>query len=453
MDSLSTIALALDPGLILQAQGFQPDPWQQDFLLCQDRQVLLLCNRGAGKSRTTSALALHKALFSPQSLILVLSRAQRQAGEIFRYIKQGYNAIRQPIPLIKETETQLELQNGSRIVSLPGKEDTIRSYQGVSLIILDEAARIPDDLYHSVRPMLAVSKGRLIALTTPYGQRGWFYKEWHDEQAAWKRFKTTWRDCPRIDADFIEQELRSMGEAWVKQEYECEFTAMEGLVYPDFDRCIVPYQALPKGRPVGGIDFGWRNPFAALWGLLIDRDDTLWIAGERYLRETPLHEHSKALPKGFMWYADPAGRTEIEELRASGHTVRRGCNEIRLGIAAVQARIRTGRLKVFRQCQNLIAEAKLYRYPSSQEGNQHCEIPLDEHNHALGALRYLISKIDAKFMAKLRRKAPQEGPLEIEEAEIPTPDTDQDAEKTQRSVFRAKTWQDKLNEHDQWTVL
>ena len=88
---------------------------------------------------------------------------------------------------------------------------------------------------------------------------------------------------------------------------------------------------------------------------------------ERYLREVPLHEHA-ALPRGYLWAADPAGRTAIEELRAANHKVLRGDNSIRLGIAAVTARIRTGRLKVCEPgCPNLIQEAKLYRYPSPSE--------------------------------------------------------------------------------------
>ena len=93
-------------------------------------------------------------------------------------------------------------------------------------------------------------------------------------------------------------------------------------------------------------------------------------AGERYLRETPLHEHAAALRElgEVMWYADPAGRTEIEELRASGLIVRRGDNDIRPGIAAVAARLRTGRLKVRRDaCPNLLTEARLYRYPTAAE--------------------------------------------------------------------------------------
>lgn len=434
MDAKQTIALALDPGLILKAQGIAPDPWQNDFLRNSDQYVLLLCSRGAGKSRSTSAKALHKALFTPKSLTLLVSRSQRQAQELFRYVKQGFNAIGRPVALLKETETQLELANGSRIVALPGKEANIRSYQGVDLLILDEAARIPDDLYASVSPMTAVRQGQQIALSTPFGQRGFFFTEWEDEEAPWKRFKVTWKQCPRITPEFMAEETRKFGASWVDQEYNCSFVALEGLVYPDFGNGIVDIDGFAIGKPVGGIDWGWRNPFAALWGVL-DRDDVLWIQRERYLRETPLHEHAAALPRNTMFFADPAGPTEIAECRAAGLTVRKGDNSIRLGIAAVNARIQTGRLKVNRHCRNLISESKLYRYPSKSDGVP-SENPIDDHNHALGALRYLVSKIDARFIAKLRKKASSEGPIE---EEVLT-EAAHDYEETQAAVYGVKPW-------------
>jgi hypothetical protein len=107
----------------------------------------------------------------------------------------------------------------------------------------------------------------------------------------------------------------------------------------------------------------------------------------------------------------PAGRTETEELRAAGLTVRAGDNEIRAGIAAVTARLRTGRLKAHRAaCPNLIAEAKLYRYPTAAERLLRGEDPIDDHNHALGALRYLVSRIDARFLGRLRRRPEPETP-------------------------------------------
>jgi hypothetical protein len=163
-----------------------------------------------------------------------------------------------------ETQLRIEFPNGSRILCMPGVEETVRCYSP-QLIIIDEAARVPDDLYRAVRPMLAVSQGRLVVLSTPFGQRGWFYEEWNRE-GPWHKIRVTWQQCPRITAEFIAEEERAMGRSWVAQEYECSFEAMEGLVYPDFGQCIVD-MCPPLGKPVGGIDWGWRNPFAAEWGV------------------------------------------------------------------------------------------------------------------------------------------------------------------------------------------
>jgi hypothetical protein len=405
------LALALDPALVLRARGLAPDPWQRALLLSNDRQIMLNCSRQSGKSTVVSALALHTALFTPGALVLLLSPSLRQSAEIFRKVLDADNALGRPLPAVYRSQRRLELANGSRVLCLPGREGTIRSFGGVNLLVLDEAARIPDDLYRSVRPMLAVSRGRLVALSTPFGQRGWFYREWVTP-GPWKKFHITWRDCPRIGADFIEQERHSLGEAWVRQEYEALFTALEGLVYPDFEQALVEAGPAPAGRPVGGIDFGWRNPFAAVWGVL-DRDDVLWLRGERYLSATPLHEHAEALRqlRPTCWYADPAGATEIAELCAAGLTVRPAENAIRPGIAAVTARLRTGRLRLPRDaCPNLLTEARLYRYPTEAERQLRGEAPVDEHNHALGALRYLIAGLDAHFLARLRRRAVPDAP-------------------------------------------
>src|SRR5690242_14151863 len=130
---------ALDPGAILRAQEMTPDPWQRKLLVSRAPRVLLNCSRGAGKSRVSSALALHTALFLPGSLVLLLSRALRQAVELLRYVKQGWRALGRPISARKHNETLLELANGSRVLSLPGREETIRAFQGVNLILIDEA--------------------------------------------------------------------------------------------------------------------------------------------------------------------------------------------------------------------------------------------------------------------------------------------------------------------------
>ena len=94
------------------------------------------------------------------------------------------------------------------------------------LLAVDEAAWVPDDLYLAVRPMLAVSQGRLIALSTPHGNRGWFYEAWRGEE-PWERYEVPATSCPRISAEFLEEEKRSMGQWWYDQEYACVFLDAE----------------------------------------------------------------------------------------------------------------------------------------------------------------------------------------------------------------------------------
>lgn len=445
----SLMAMAINPAAIMTARGLKPDPWQAELLSCVDRQIILNCCRQAGKSTVIAALSLHEAIFKSGVTVLLMSPGQRQSAELFHKIIDGYNAIGRPIKTTYETQTKTEFENGSRIMCLPSKEETVRCYSP-SLLIIDEASRVPDDLYKSVRPMLAATNGRLVALSTPFGQRGWFHEAW-EGKGNWRRFKATWRDCPRIRKEHIEEERLAMGDAWVNQEYECLFTALSGLVYPDFEssRIDIWKPPLPGKGHFGGIDWGWRNPFAAIWGQL-DREDVLTIQDERYLRETPLHEHAKALPKHVTWYCDPAGRTEREEFRAAGHVIREGYNDIRLGIAAITARLRTGRLKINAdRCPNLWAEAKLYRYPSNEERTIVGENPIDEHNHALGALRYLISRIDVRFIAKLRKTAPSDGPIEVTSEEA----IERKFAETRRKIFERSQKQATLNDDALWTSL
>ena len=99
-----------------------------------------------------------------------------------------------------------------------------------SLLILDEASRVPDDLYRSVRPMLAVSRGRLIALSTPFGQRGWFYEAWQSGE-EWERVRVTADECPRITPEFLAEEQRALGERWYRQEYLCSFEDVVDAVF------------------------------------------------------------------------------------------------------------------------------------------------------------------------------------------------------------------------------
>jgi len=218
------------PERFMTLSGTSPDPWQAELLRSDSRRMLLLCSRQAGKSTTAAALALRVAFLEPNSPILILSPTDRQSGELFQKIVTSYRALGRPIPAVKESMRELRLANGSRIVALPGNEKTVRCYSGVALLIIDEAARVPDSLYRAVRPMLAVSQGRLIALSTPYGKRGWFPEAWHSAE-LWERVRVTADECPRIPAEFLAEERQALGERSFAQEYHCNFAEAVGAVF------------------------------------------------------------------------------------------------------------------------------------------------------------------------------------------------------------------------------
>lgn len=225
------LAAALDPVMVMEAAGLTPDLWQSQVLRSTSKRMLLLMSRQAGKSTTTAALATHEVIYRPDSLVLLLSPSLRQSSELFKKVMSFYHRVPNAPKPIGDSALRLELANGSRIVSLPSGEDTIRGFSGVRLILIDEAARVPDDLYRAVRPMLAVSAGRLVALTTPWGKRGWFYNAWKSEE-PWERFRVTADQCPRISRAFLVEELRALGQVSYEEEYCATFHDATGQFFP-----------------------------------------------------------------------------------------------------------------------------------------------------------------------------------------------------------------------------
>ncbi len=214
-----------DAVLMAQRAGITPDQWQSDLLRSDAKQLILNCSRQTGKSTITSILALHQAIYKPDSLILLLSPSLRQSQELFRKLQTFYGELESAnLPTAtEESALRMELSNGSRIIALPGKEATIRGFSGVALLIIDEASRVEDALYQSVRPMLAVSGGRIVLLSTPFGRRGFFYSTWTDGGDDWRKVKITADQCARISAEWLESERRAMPDFWFKQEFLCEF--------------------------------------------------------------------------------------------------------------------------------------------------------------------------------------------------------------------------------------
>jgi hypothetical protein len=235
-----------------QALGLALDPWQTEVLAGGWSRALLNVTRQGGKSTVAALLGLHEARYRPGSLTLIVSPSDRQSGELFRKMLELRERLPDRLPLLDDTKRTMTFAGGGRVVSLPGSEGTIRGYSAVTLLIEDEAARVPDSLYLAIRPMLATTRGRLLLLSTPWGARGHFHREW-TEGEGWLKVQVTAHQIPRISAEFLVEERIALGDLWFRQEYMTEFAnAIDSVFMEDAIQAALTDDVKPLflgGRP------------------------------------------------------------------------------------------------------------------------------------------------------------------------------------------------------------
>lgn len=255
---------------------------------------------------------------------------------------------------------------------------------------------------------------KLIFDTNPAGPKHWLHRVAVELMCAdvaeplpdadnWGRLNwSAYDNTEHLPASFVAA-LEALPHVERERMLHGRWVRNEGLVYPDFDSCLVEDGRTPDRRVIdakvirregnwyGGIDWGFNNPFCALVGVL-DKDDVLWVVRCRYRKRTTLATHASKLPHDVTYYADPSGADQIAELRRADHVIRKAPNSIPAGIAAVTARMRDGRLKIIKspQMQPLLQEAYGYAYPEDRDD----ERPEDKDNHAMDALRYLVAGVD-----------------------------------------------------------
>jgi hypothetical protein len=195
---------------------------------------MMTCSRQVGKSQSVAFLALSTALTQPGSTTVVVAPVEEQANELLRKVISAYHALGDPVGVVREAVTRLELSNGSRVLALPGKESRMRSYSA-KLLVIDEAARVPDSVVNAASPQMAVSQGRFVALSTAFAKSGWFYERWADPSEECLRLSIKATECPRIPREFLESERRKFGKRWFEMEYMNVYSADCAAVFSTDD--------------------------------------------------------------------------------------------------------------------------------------------------------------------------------------------------------------------------
>lgn len=264
----------------LDELGFDSYQWQDKILYPSLKWKLLLTCRQAGKSTAVAAKVEPVCRFEPGSDALIVCPAQDQSKEVMHKVADFINLRDDPY-LTGDAVYEKVWKNRSRVMALPGSERSVRGYSDPRFIIFDEAARIGDATYNAAIPMTAAGVTEVLALSTPWGKRGWFYRAWHDQSGTWDKVMVTvrWRLAPdemslvqgppedemqdyyakrgvsfyyseRHTKAFCERMLGEIGPLWYRQEYQCEFIDLVTGVFTD----SVVQQAVDPGAEM--LDIG-----------------------------------------------------------------------------------------------------------------------------------------------------------------------------------------------------
>jgi len=231
------IAWVHDCGLLRDKAGnvCLLDDDQKKILDPKNKRVIINCHRQWGKSTISSLLCFWRALFYGRSLCLLVAPSLRQSSENFRKIAGALDYVTPKPELEEDTKLTLKFSNGSRIISLPGSQKTVRGFTAPDLIIIDEDEQAEDELFGALLPMLTNSPdGRLILASTPWGRRGHFYKIWEEGGAEWLKIKVIASENPRVRQEVLEEARNSPnGALWYRQEYCGEFVSDEFSIFDD----------------------------------------------------------------------------------------------------------------------------------------------------------------------------------------------------------------------------
>ena len=220
MNEAREIAYRIDPVLwVREILGVTPAAWQETFLRApRGASILALTARQVGKTTTAAWAIAHFMRFAPGSLSVIACPAQRQSAEAVRRVREAL--IKVGVELESDNVYGLELKNGSRVLALPGSDDSIRGLTVDGWIVADEAARLPNDLIAALRPMRARRpEARFAMLSTAWSCTDPFWTAWAGDEQSWIRLKATADEIETFSPEFLKQERSNLGDDAFKREY------------------------------------------------------------------------------------------------------------------------------------------------------------------------------------------------------------------------------------------
>ena len=231
-----------------QAYGFSPMKWQIPYLRSASNAAILK-GRQVGASTSAGAIAIRYVRHFPNFLAAIVSPSMKQSTEVKLKAKNGL--IRLGEDLVQDSQDTIGLDNGSRIISLPGSPKSVRGWSA-GLLIIDEAAFLDPETFLAARATVAATGGRTIVQSTPISPFGHFYDLYVTPDPAWEKYQVSSEEVSTIDPEFLRQEKAKLTEDEYAQEYLGAFASPGlGLVDPNKLRDMTKKEL--GGAPLGEV--------------------------------------------------------------------------------------------------------------------------------------------------------------------------------------------------------
>jgi hypothetical protein len=180
------------------------------------RTSLFLIGRRSGKSRVAAAVGAYEAALcghekklapGERGIVPIVAPSKPQARIVLDYVRAVFATPLLAGEVANETKDGLELKSGTRIEVMAGHFRTSRGFTLLAAVIeecaffgLDEESKIKSDaeLIRAVKPGLATTQGRLVAITSPYARRGWTYKTYKAHHGNDRGRTLVWNTATRV---------------------------------------------------------------------------------------------------------------------------------------------------------------------------------------------------------------------------------------------------------------
>ena len=221
MNTNREIAYRVDPALWMhEILGITPHDWQRTFLRTpRGASIAVLTARQVGKTTAAAVGMSHSAVFMPGCLSVIACPSQNQSAEALRKVREI--VVKAGAKLTTDNVFRLELGNGSRVLALPGTQESIRGLTVDAWIVADEAAQLDPAIMAALHPMRTQRpNARFAMLSTAWSRTDPFWSVWDNDDPSWMRIRATIDVEPTLIApNVLERARRQLSEDDFKREY------------------------------------------------------------------------------------------------------------------------------------------------------------------------------------------------------------------------------------------